>query len=521
MGDRPYAEWQREAWEYYDAIGEVKYAFSLLAAVMSRVRLYSGLILDPDAPPSSISTLQRRKANQTALEQEKDVSDALSPPVEITQEVIDAVDDVIRDLGSGHGGIPGLLRTYCINMSVPGECYLIRHQNRWSIRSTEEVQLRKVDGKAVLKRMRSSNSASSVMGSAGEETLPKNAFIGRIWRPHPRFTGEPDSSMLALREMCDELLTLQRMIRAIARSRMNAGLLFVPDGISASSSSQTESMADAELEVDPFEQELMLALTAPVSDEANASTVVPMLARGPVELGKDIRYMSFSRDSDRGLIERADRTLDRILQGIDVPKDVVTGLANVKYSNAVQIDEALYKSHVEPLALLLCDALTTMYLRPALASRFPEMDESVLAKIAIWYDPTEVVTKPDPAQAASEGYDRYALSGDAWRRAHGFADTDAPDEDELARRVALERATVPPEIAASLIRSTLPEVFNKAQAENVEALPVPFPDSAAEMLGIPTGDERRTGPTGPSRPAKPRRTAETQTLFEDSETGNE
>jgi hypothetical protein len=30
--------WQAEAWEYYDAIGEVKYAFNLVASVVSRIR---------------------------------------------------------------------------------------------------------------------------------------------------------------------------------------------------------------------------------------------------------------------------------------------------------------------------------------------------------------------------------------------------------------------------------------------------------------------------------------------------
>ena len=33
--------WQAEAWEYYDAIGEIKYAFNLVASVVSRIRVFA------------------------------------------------------------------------------------------------------------------------------------------------------------------------------------------------------------------------------------------------------------------------------------------------------------------------------------------------------------------------------------------------------------------------------------------------------------------------------------------------
>ena len=39
--------WQSEAWEYYDAIGELKYAFNLVASVISRIRIYAAVIENP------------------------------------------------------------------------------------------------------------------------------------------------------------------------------------------------------------------------------------------------------------------------------------------------------------------------------------------------------------------------------------------------------------------------------------------------------------------------------------------
>ena len=45
------SDWQSEAWEYYDAIGEIKYAFNLVASVVSRIRLYAAVVDNPAESP--------------------------------------------------------------------------------------------------------------------------------------------------------------------------------------------------------------------------------------------------------------------------------------------------------------------------------------------------------------------------------------------------------------------------------------------------------------------------------------
>src|SRR5690606_40504721 len=125
------------------------------------------------------------------------------------------------------------------------------------------------------------------------------------------------------------------------------------------------------------------AMSTPIEDETSAASVVPLLVRGPAELGKDLKHITFSRPFDEQMVHRADRVLDRILQGLDVPKDTVTGLANVKYSNAVQIDESLYKAHIEPMLLLLADAFTVVYLRPALIK--DGWSQADVSRVAVWY----------------------------------------------------------------------------------------------------------------------------------------
>jgi len=49
--------WQEEAWAYYDEIGEIKYAFMLEAAIMSRMDLYVAMSTTQSDPISPIDSM--------------------------------------------------------------------------------------------------------------------------------------------------------------------------------------------------------------------------------------------------------------------------------------------------------------------------------------------------------------------------------------------------------------------------------------------------------------------------------
>jgi hypothetical protein len=202
-----------------------------------------------------------------------------------------------------------------------------------------------------------------------------------------------------------------------------------------------------------------------------------MVVTGAEELGEKIKHILFERKSDQFLVERADKALERVLNGIDIPKELVSGLDNVRYSNAGVIDENLYKIHIEPSAIMLVDAITSVYIRPGVAAKFPDLDPEILARIVSWYDPTDVVIRVDPAEAATTGYDKMLISGDAWRRANGFSDVHAPSQREIAMRMVIDNMTknLPPEVAAEILRQVLPTLFG----ENTVSLLKPD-DSATE-----------------------------------------
>lgn len=480
MGDA----WQSEAWEYYDAIGEIKYAFTLVASTLSRVRLYAGQNSDPSQPPTPADPDDAGGAAAIAA---------------------------LSRLDSAFGGQPGLMRDAALNLCVPGECYLVQipankgtgELESWDIRSTDEVEI-KADGSIYL-----------VTRPGGEEgsrrRLPSNAFIARIWRPHPRYSDESDSSMRGLLDACSELLLLNKTFRATARSRLNAGLLYLPDGLSVAGAADPDVVPDDEepeqfvdptlAAVDPtleedddFEEALIEAMTTPIADEESAAAVVPLLVRGPADLGEKLRLIQFERTFDPQLATRADRVLDRIMQGLDVPKDIVSGLANVKYANAIQIDESLIKSHIEPLALLMCDALTVVYLRPAL--RAAGVSEDQVSNYTVWYDASEVTSRPNRAEDSDAGYQKSLISGEAWRREHGFNTGDAPSPEEIAIRLLIDRGPVTPELAEALLNVIAPDVMAKVREASQASNPAPLPEDVAQALGA-------TPATPPDAPAPP------------------
>ncbi len=458
--------WQSEAWEYYDAIGEVKYAFNLVSSVVSRIRLYAAVVQDPSEPPLPVRN--------------SDFVDA---------RLASAAERAIVRLDSAYGGQAGLLKDAALNLSVAGECYLVQMPERkgtgipesWDIRSVDELQVDQRGSYTITPRGQgtSMGAGSKIDGIK----LPNGAFVGRIWKAHPRFSDEADSSMRGLLDLCAELLLLNRTFRATARSRLNAGALYLPDGLSVAASPDPDYPYDEDSDLTPgftpeeaadeFEDQLIDAMTTPIRDEDSASAVVPLIIRGPAELGDKIKQFKFERSFDPALAQRADRVLERILQGLDVPKDVVTGLANVKYSNALQIDESLYKAHIEPLMLLIVDALTVVYLRPyLLAAGF---DPAIVERVCVWYDPSQVATRNDRAADADAGYDRMAVSMDSWRRAHGFTEADAPQPTELALRLLIEKGAITPELTEAMLGAVAPDIIKAtrmaAQAESVAPIP--------------------------------------------------
>lgn len=466
-----YTAKQTEAWTGYERVGEIHYGFNLVSNVFSRVRVFPAALLDnEDAPMGAGDAAEKGKLNSDLARDAEEVMREITGPV-----------------------FSGMVRAFSLNINVPGECYLIRlveqddkgnKTTQWKIVSTDELDF-DANG-AVLRPIQGE--------TTNAKRLPANTYIARIWRPHPRFSGEPDSSVFGVADAVEELLILSRLVRSATRTRLNNGLLFLPDGLLTPRLQMAmqgldengDPLPEEELEAmanDPGNQlvaDILQAIVTAVSDEGDASAVAPIMVTGDGGLADQIKHITFERGNDEWLVNRTERALERILQGIDVPKEIVTGLANVKYSNALIIDENLYKANIEPLALVLVDALTEVFLRPMLRAK--GYSEADLNRIVVWYDPSEIVTRPNQAVDANDGYDRMLVGPSAWRREHGFGDDDAPSEAEMGMMLLTSGTQLPPDVQMALLQALMPKVLGKQREDNVAEQPVPMPQSAQDML---------------------------------------
>lgn len=111
------------------------------------------------------------------------------------------------------------------------------------------------------------------------------------------------------REILEEQLELlERTMTVTLRSRLNAGILLVPDDLQVWNS-ETEEEPDYS-----FEDELFEALLEPVRNIDSLSSYLPFIIRGPVDLLSEVRHIKFSNDGD---IEAIQARIDSVRERLD------------------------------------------------------------------------------------------------------------------------------------------------------------------------------------------------------------
>jgi hypothetical protein len=456
--------WQREAWDFFDQLGEFNTGVNWLSQMMSRVRLRAGR-LDPGLDEPSITDVP---------------VDSLAAKM-------------LRDLAGGVGGQAQLMRNLVTQLSVPGEGYLVGEQMgannfSWMVRSNEEV--RATSGKFQVVGNRIPN--------VDWVDLGPESLVVRVWRPHPRYYHIADSPARSARPIMRELELVNRYITAQYLSRIAmAGLLILPEEASFPT---REEFAD---EPDPLSMEFVEIAAEAIREPGHASSIVPLLIRVPSDVAEKIRHIDFTLKIDEKVIERRNSAITRLANKLDIPSEILTGLAGVNHWTAWQLDEGALKTHIAPMAELIAHCLTVGYLQPRLAAS----GEPDVGKWVVWYDMSELAMRPDKSKTAVDAYDRFEIDGEALRRESGFDEDDKPSGDELKTQAlkALIRANpgVGGQALDALLGTTLFEVTAPAPSEG------PPNGPGAGRPPNTTGPEPQ-----PNQPGPPPKPGETKTPTE-------
>jgi hypothetical protein len=392
--------WQADAWRAYDNVGEIHYSASFFGHCLARVRL----------------VVQER-----------------GPDGEWVEVDSPEATEALRGLESETGALAELQRCYGEQQFVVGESILFGRMvdgvETWTMVSVDEVEIK--GGKITHKPGGPLPEVEYGDRSAEGGTLAAGQAVAyRLWNGHPRRSGEADSPLRAVLPLCEELILMGRAVRSRARNRASGpGILFVHDSITEPAAADPGMDEDAEQQ-DPVVADLIATMNEARTDEDSAAASVPLVFRLDPPDGTAIKdSVHLLQLTDPALAypetDRETQVIRRIGHGLNLPVEVITGMADANHWSAWLIDESIWTQHLQSPVERLCADLTRIRLEPAERERR-----------RIWHDPSDLVVKPDRYADALQAHDRLVISDEALREAGGFEENDAPDDAERERRRA-------------------------------------------------------------------------------------
>lgn len=496
--------WQTEAWAAYDEVGEERFLASTLAGRLSQARLY--VQHKPLTGPHS-----------SLRDDPTDVTDtATGPTAQLAEAVLAALGASQQDLGQ-------MLQRLATNLFVAGEGWLVgvpRHvideaspsaapavtapspdpaltDLVWRVLAVTEVSSVGRDGRTVRLNL-------GTDGSAPVEVSSDEVYMVRVWRPHPARYWEADSPTRACLPILRELIGLTRHISAQIDSRLaGAGILVVPSSASAALASDAADQS-AYGAPDPFVSALMDSMLRPIENRDDASAVVPLVVTVPDEAADKMSHLTFSTALDSGARDLRDEAIRRLALAQDAPPELLLGSGAMNHWGAWLTREDTVTTHIEPVLALICDALTSQYLRPVLLSAGLSEDE--VRTLSVGYDVSALVARPNRSEEALNLHRAGAVSDEALREASGFDDSDAKPLDERALMQALAMVSKRPDLMGTIGIGPLTEEILKAYkgdysapSETLRELALP-PTAPADPSSDAPAPARKPDQDGPGRP---------------------
>lgn len=447
------SKWAKQAWDFYDSVGELRYVCGWLSNSLSRVSLVAS-----------------------------DVNPMTGQPTGETED--ESVAGIVADIAGGPAGQSQMLGRLATFLTVPGEGWVAvlarqdddgRQYEEWHVIAADEMTHRGTD--LLLQLEDGTDHAFD----------PDADILTRVHRPHPRSARDADSPVRAALPILMEITRMSQAIEGAGKSRLAGnGILLLPQEISMPMAeppkadpdapgltSSEPTIVDQPVSANDVMQQLQQVMTTAIADRTSAAAMVPIVLKAPGEVLDKIRHVKFESDVTEMSLKTRESAIHRLALSLDVPQEVLTGMSGANHWSAWQIDEAAIKTHISPMMTVICDALTEAVLRPLLrAVNHPDPDS-----VVIWFDLSNLSQRPNRTEDAITLYDRGAISGDALRSVLGFDESDRPGELDEEARVSL-----------------LLEVLRSA--------PALFP-TIAPMLGIELPEGTVQGPVSSRAPADP------------------
>lgn len=433
-------DWQTDAQTFRRSIGIVDRGTRFHGSALARLRFYAGVVVEPDEEPIP-------------------VEDAVDDPeIALPQSVADVATAEWARVTNSLGGREQLQRKWGALLSTIGDSWCVAAQNEddpdledWDVYSPAALSVK------------GSGETTQVLLKETPDGTPRELIdpvAYRIWRSDDEWPGLADSPLRAVFGEMEEYLIYARQFRALGKSRIPAPILKVPTEVDPPRQpaplpdGTIDSTQTGLVEPTPLERKMMDHFLTSIEAEGSAGAVFGGIFRAKYEYLDRVEWMVPTRPFDAELIPRIDNLMRRIADGIDLPPDLLLGLADANHWTGWLIEDSTYKAHIQPLAAIPAIGMTAVHLRPALrlSPAISDADKREwIPKIVIGIDASALVARPNRAADATSAFHEGGISWSAWRKHLGFTEADAPDEAELELRA---KYGFTPRTAAAAIAST-------------------------------------------------------------------
>lgn len=411
------SEWQRESYRLYDVIGAARFVANTVANAVSRCRLYIAH-LDPD-----------------------------------TGEILGEADNpelkpyVASPFGTGNRRRENI-RLGALNLFVCGEYYQVGESSRtdggrdqWYLVSPFDFKKKRGGGgggSTLLCDRPPMFGGGEAQLDPGTEQQKGRDVVARVWTPHPMHSREADSPFRAAIPDLNILNTIKKRESAELDSRLaGAGIMFIPDSFDLPGKDGNPGT------VQDLMDELIEIASEVISDPSHPSSIVPYILQVPGDDIEKVKLLNFWSELSAALGDLSDRKIRALAQAFDAPVETLEGSGNTNHWNLWRIAEETITTHYEPILSRMADSVTTVYLRPGLATTTLNPDEFAYA-----FDTTPLRVRADRFGDAVKLREMGLLSDAATLRAGDFTDEDAPDDAETNKRFARDLILAHPELAA-------------------------------------------------------------------------
>ena len=430
VGQAGRSDWQGEAWDMLEIVGELGYVAAWVAASCSRVRLIASEV-DPNTGLPTGGLGEDADGNLSAEQQR--------------------VAEIVKSFAGGPLGQSQLQRRAAECLYVPGEHWLAildrgekfpdgtpmaswfvvtrdewRKRNNGTAEGSIEVELPDGENHIVIKG--------------------RDRFF-RVWNPKPRKAREANSLVRSALDPLREIVRTTKKIKVADKSRLiGNGVVFLPAEMSlpAGQSPIADNQPGAPIPAvtgvgaaDQLANLIYQQAVAAVEDEDSQAAVVPLLATVPGEHLQKIFHLKIGDEVTEIEIKKRNDAIARLAMSLNISPERLLGLSKGNHWSAWAIGDEDVQTHIKPIIETLVEAINREVLRAVL-----ERENIDPAKYCLWYDASGLTADPDLTDEANKARELGALRNEVYLRLLGLPEDGGHDLTTLEGAQAWAREAI-------------------------------------------------------------------------------